>query len=114
MDAQVHDFVRRRGDTAYDVLVIKSASGNPIDITNYSFKFTLHTVEDPPDDTTEEYQLAGVLLTPLTGRVGFSPSAVQANRLGDFFYDIEQTDDAGKILTIMVGSYEFKQDYTKD
>ncbi len=47
----------------------------------------------------------GVLTTPLAGLADSIPE--------DYFYDIEQTDVAGKILTIAKGQYRFEQDVTR-
>lgn len=105
---------RRRGDTYADEFTVKSAStGLPINITGYSFLMTLDPKKDPPDDTTKIYQLTGTIVDATAGRVEFAPSAVQANQLGQFFYDVQMIDGAGRKRTLVVDKYKYEQDITK-
>lgn len=114
MEAQVIDFVRRRGDTAPDKLIIKNKTTQAVtDITGFQFKMTVHSAQDPVDETTQLYQLTGTITDAVNGKVEFEPTEIQADRVGEFYFDIEQLDAAGKKLTIVVGGYEYKQDYTK-
>jgi len=74
---------------------------------------TISTVPDPVDNTTQVYQVDGVINAPATGIVEFSPTAAQANQVGYFYYDIQMTDSYGRILTLDKDVYLFTQDITK-
>lgn len=109
------DIKRKRGDTYADEFTVKSATtGLPVDITGYSFLLTVDPSPDPIDDTTKIYQLTGTILSPPTaGRVEFAPNATQANQVGNFFYDVQMFDGAGRKRTIDGGQYIYTQDITK-
>jgi hypothetical protein len=51
--------------------------------------------------------------SPSSGIVEFSPTASQANQVGNFYYDIQMTDSNGKIRTVMLDEYSYTQDITK-
>jgi len=108
------DLCRSRGDTEPLVITIKK-DGTAIDVSGWSFKFTVDPSSDPTVDTANLFQLTGTFVTDGTdGQVQFSPSAVQMDITPDiYFYDIERTDGAGKIRTIMSGQFEVLQDITK-
>lgn len=108
------DLERKRGDTYADEIAVTSTITDlPIDITGYSFKLTLDPDKNPIDASGNVYVLTGSIIDAANGIVGFSPSAVEADQLGTFFYDIEMTDGAGKIRTIEKGKYKYLQDITK-
>lgn len=108
------DITRTRGDTYADEFVISSATTQqPINIAGYTFTMTLDPSQAPADDTTKIYQLTGTILDAAGGRVEFAPSALQANRVGNFFYDVQMVDGAGRTRTIDRGQYRYVQDITK-
>ncbi len=78
---------------------------------------TWDTRQDPPDDTTQICELDGDITDDDNNGVGefeFSPDATQADQpIGTIYYDVEQTDAAGKIKTIDKGTIKFKQDISK-
>lgn len=104
---------RRRGDTYPDVLKISSPSGGAADLTGCTIFMTLNRKKDPPDTTTQVYQLMGSITDPLNGTVEFAPNSTQADSVGLFYFDIQMTDMSGIIRTIKTGTYEYKQDITK-
>ena len=105
---------RRRGDTYADEFTVKSATtGLAIDITGYSFLMTLDPSKTPVDDTTKIYQLTGTIIDAAAGRVEFAPSAVQANQLGTYYYDVQMVDGATRKRTLVVDKYTYLQDITK-
>ena len=107
-------FTRTRGDTYPDqIQVLSDATSDPVDITGYSFLFTLDTDKAPTDSSTNVYQLTGNIVDAANGKVEFSPSAVQADLIGKYFFDIQMTDTAGKIRTIDKDKYTYTQDITK-
>ena len=110
------DITRKRGDTygdRFDLTV--TATGLPLELAGYSgFLLTLDTRRDPPDTTTQVYQLAGVVIGATSlGQLEFAPTLAQANRTGRFFYDIQLTDPAGRVRTVLAARYAYRQDITK-
>lgn len=103
---------RKRGDTYPDKLTI-SVGGDIANLTGCSVKMTLNTKKNPPDNTTEVYQIDGMITDPINGVVEFAPTALQADQVGSFYYDIQLTDASGLIRTIVSGIYEYSQDITK-
>ena len=109
------NITRKRGDTYADELTLTSSStGLPIDITGYSFLLTVDTRQSPDDETTQVYQVVGTILSGANGRVEFAPSAPQADHVGDYYYDVQMLDGAGRKRTIVSGKYKYTQDITKD
>lgn len=104
--------IRYRGDTAPDQFSV------PYIITGFTFRMTVDTRQDPDDDSTLVYELAGVITDEDNVGVGefeFSPDATQADQdpAVVLYYDVEQTDAAGKIKTIDKGKIKYKQDISK-
>lgn len=106
---------RKRGDTYPDVFTVRFSTKprGLVNLSGCSFKMTLSTIAEPEDVSTQLYQIEGVVVDPATGKVEFSPTAEQANRVGYFFYDVEMTDSYGKVHTLASDSYNYKQDITK-
>ena len=48
------------------------------------------------------------------GRVEFAPTAMQADQVGAFYFDVQMIDGAGRKRTIEGGKYKYEQDITKD
>ena len=75
---------------------------------------TVSTLENPPDNTSELYSVAGVILVAASGTVEFVPLTANADQLpADYYYDIQMTDGAGRIKTIEKGKYTYTQDISK-
>jgi len=105
---------RKRGDTYADEIIVKSdITGAAIDITGYTFLLTLNPEKNPTSSDDQIYQLTGVIVEASDGIVGFSPTALQADLVGSFYYDIQLTDPLGKIRTIEKDKYKYVQDITK-
>lgn len=108
------DLTRKRGDSYADEVTITDASGVVLDITGYSFTLTVDPSPAPADNTTKLFDVAGVILDAANGLVEFAPSAVQTDQTpGRYYYDIQMTDNVGRIRTIMNGTYTITQDITK-
>lgn len=110
------DITRRRGDTCADSFTITNrTTGLPTDLTGASFLMTLDITHNPTSNATNTYQVIGVVTLPQTGVVEFSPTLTQANQIGTFYYDIQMTDQQGKIRTISedYSKYVYVQDITK-
>ncbi len=106
---------RKRGDTAPDKIFVTDpeAAGAPLDVTGFSFKLTVNTEQDP-DPGTEIASINGSITNPSGGEVEFPWTVGDADQVpDDYFYDIQQIDTAGRILTIAKERYQFQQDVTK-
>ena len=114
---------RKRGDTAPDKITVLDPEavtpGTPLDVTGFGFIMTVNTERDPdpvgpPIIGTELVSIAGTLIDAPNGVVEFPWTPSDADQIPeDYFYDIQQTDTAGKILTIAKEEYKFQQDVTK-
>jgi len=111
---------RKRGDTAPDKIFVLDPETSPVvplDVTGFGFKMTVNTEEDPdpgPPIGTELVSIVGTITDGPAGEVEFPWSPGDADQVPEeYFYDIEQTDTAGKILTIAKERYIFQQDVTK-
>lgn len=108
------NITRTRGDTFPFVILVKDSAGAAIDITSYTFALSVDPSEAPTDALANIINLAGTIDGAATlGRVMFTLDGTMANNLGEFFYDIQQVDDGGKLRTIARGDFIFEQDITK-
>lgn len=108
------DIERTRGDTAADLLTVQNANGTVRNITGFSFVLTVNTLQNPPDVSTQLYALTGTILDAPNGEVEFVPTAGQADqKAATYYYDIQMTDNVGRIKTIADGKYTYKQDKSK-
>jgi hypothetical protein len=107
------EITRFRGDTYADQFTLKDSAGVAIDISGYSFTFTLNTEKSPADTANEVYQLTGTITDAPGGKFEFAPSAVQADQVGTFFYDVQMIDGGGGIRTLAKDKYKYTQDITK-
>ena len=116
----------RRGDSYPFTIFVKSKATETvpaalIDITGYSFIFTVHSVKDPTSDTTKIFDTTGVVAADQDankGEVTFTPLVADTETFtgdGKFFFDIESTDPSGNIRTITPVGIKFtmSQDLTK-
>ena len=104
------DVKRFRGDT--DPLVFTFSKNKvPLDITGNSYTLSVATTPDP---LTASYvmQLAGVVTDPLAGVVTFTPTELEADFIGDYYYDIQMANGLVK-KTVVTGKFKMTQDITK-
>lgn len=103
-----------RGDTRPILFqLFDPGTGEPEDITGYSFLLTVDTLQNPPDATTQVVQLTGAIVTAVSGIFAFTPTALESDLLGAHYYDLQVTDDLGGIDTVEKGRISFRQDITK-
>lgn len=104
---------RKRGDTAPDVVNVTVADG----IAGFSYRMTVNTKRNPSTTVGEELVTIDGVITASDaegGTVEFPWTAGDADQApGLYWYDIEQTDAAGKIKTIAKNKYKFWQDISK-
>ena len=104
---------RYRKNTAPDAFQLK-VSGAGVNINGYGFLMTISKEKDPTDTGEQLYQLIGTIDSISEGKFSFAPSPVQADQeLGDYFWDIEVTDSAGKTRTLEKGKYKYLQPITQ-
>jgi hypothetical protein len=85
-----------------------------VDISGFSFKLTVNSERDPTDQVNEQFSITGVIGNPTGGLVSFAPTTTNTNITpGTYFYDIEQTDGASAIKTLIKGKALIVQDITK-
>lgn len=108
------DLCITRGDTTPWTYTVKDAAGVVVDITGFTYLLTVDPSDEPADAVNNLFQLTGTVPVGTDGVVQFGLSLVQSDQTPDqYFYDVQQTDTAAKIRTIVVGGFEFKQDLTK-
>lgn len=102
---------RKRGDTAPDVMFITYDG----DITGFEYVMTLNSQRNPTDDTTQLSQHVAVVIDDAEGlRAVFPWTDEQADQTpGKKWYDVQQKDPAGKLLTVWKNEYTFYQDIGK-
>ena len=108
------DITRKRGDTYADEFVVRSVStGSPLNLVGSTFFLTVDPDQFPTTATANLYKLTGVLTDAVNGKVEFAPTAVQADKVGKYFYDMEMVDAAGRRRTLDAGKYTYIQDIGK-
>lgn len=110
-----YKLTRYRGDTIADVFLLKDRSGNPRDLTGWTFTLTVDSRSDPPDATTVIYSISGTVLTPESlGTVEFVPTSGNANQSpGTYYYDIQAVMPDARKVTLVKSTYTYVQDITK-
>jgi hypothetical protein len=106
------DITRSRGDT-YPIEILVTANGAPLDVTSATFKLTVDPSKAPVDDSANLFSLTGVVTDGPAGAVAFTPTAMQADRVGKFYYDVQMVDGSGAIRTVLSGKFTLTQDITK-
>ncbi len=102
---------RLRGDT-YPILATFTSKGKPYDLLNCTLLLSVST-EQNPTGSTYEFQSSGSITDAANGKASFPVDATAADRVGDFFFDIEITDAGGYKRTPVKGKITFTQDITK-
>lgn len=108
------DLCIKRGDTTvWGFRVLQPDGVTPENITGRTYLLTVNLLEEPVPSDPFLFQLVGTVPLGTDGIILFSLTDAQADNVGDFFYDNQQTDGAGDDRTIVEGEFEFKQDITK-
>ena len=105
--------VRRRGDTNRIRVCTKGAVNVP-DISGAIFKFTVNSMPYPTGAQTQIFQVIGDIIDGPGGIVEFPIQDGNEDHVGFYYFDVEMTDPAGTVDTILFGWYHVKQDITKD
>ena len=109
------DLCISRGDTTPWTFTIKTGSpAVAVNITGFSFLLTVDPSSEPTGSGSNLFQLTGTITDAANGIMSFELTATQADQTPDvYFYDLQQTDGASKLRTVVKGEFEFKQDITK-
>ena len=113
---------RRRADTK-DVVIRLTQNGTVVaSAAGYTGLLTINTIKDPnlvvsPETGQQIFQSTGAPNSPATdGLLVFDFSAFDSSpeiAPGNYFYDVQITDPAGKVSTPLIGKFIVKQDITK-
>lgn len=104
-----------RGDTLSWPIEI-TRNGAVEDITGWTFFLTIKTaITDGLDDAGAVVQVNVTAHTDAANGLSLvEVSAATLNTLsGEYFYDLQYKDDAGKIVTLMYGKMNFDRDVTR-
>lgn len=108
------DLCFTRADTLPFSFTIQDEAGTVIDITGGTFLLTVSSIPDPPDGTTQVFQLSGTITDGPNGVVEFQPSSANLDQSpGILYYDVQWTNASGDVRTIVKGALEIRQDVTK-
>lgn len=107
------DIERKRGDT-YPIEIAVTSNGTALNVSGCSFLMTVDPSKAPADNTTKLFALNGVITDAPAGKVSFTPSALEADHVGKFYFDIQMVDGSGAKRTIDSGKFVLTQDITKD
>lgn len=108
------DITRVRGDTFPFTFTIKDSAGGVVVITGYTFKLTVDPSDEPPNAENNLFVLNGDIGDGTKGEVEFTPTAEQADQVpATYYFDVEMTDTASAIRTIVKGEWVVVQDITK-
>ena len=104
------DINRYRGDTK-DLVLKLTQNKDIFPLTNFSAVLGVNSEENPTEDNCAFKSTAAV--DAAAGTLTFPFAVEDVDRVGDFYYDVQLTDDAGKTSTIRKGKMIFAQDITK-
>ena len=104
--------VRRRGDTKRIRVCVAGLTSVP-DITDAVFKFTVNQYPYPAGAQAQIFQVIGDVIDGPGGVVEFPITDGNEDIVGFYYFDVEMTDPAGTVDTILFGWYHVKQDITK-
>jgi len=103
-----------RGDSpVIPYQLTNTANPTGIDITGYVFELTVDSIEEPTNDSTEVFTVAGVITEASEGRFGFQPTVADLSIApGDYFYDISLVNGTEQV-TIIKSTFTVRQDIGK-
>ena len=101
---------RYRGDTK-DLVIKLTQDSVVFDLTGFSAILSVSADENPTGSTY--ILLSTATIDTTAGRLTFEFGPGDVDQIGDYYYDIELTDAAGKTSTIRKGPLKFLQDISK-
>lgn len=108
------NITRKRGDNFPFQFAITDDADAPIGITGFSFRFVVDPSNEPTDASANLMDLTGILSNPAGGIFEFQPTTIEMDIDPEtYFYEIQMIDAAGKLRTIVQGSFTIEQDIVK-
>lgn len=104
---EVINIERMRGDTYSEQFEFTGLGS----LIGASFLLTVDPEMEPADATANLFQLVGTVLS--ASLVEFPITALQADNVGTYYYDIQMTSVTGQVRTVTRGTWTFRQDITK-
>lgn len=113
-----------RGDTVPKSLTL-TQGGAPLDLTGLvSIEIVVNSDEEPATTANEQFRMPCTIVAPATdGVLDFQPAGGSAAARitesdayvpGEYFWDLQATDPAGEIFTLLLaGSFNVQQDINK-
>ncbi len=103
-----------RGDSDAKGFEVQDSAKVAVNIAGFSFKLTVNLERQPADQDNEQFTVVGVITDAPNGKVAFSPTVLDTDIApGTYYYDVEQTNGAGAIKTLVVAKAVIVQDITK-
>lgn len=110
-----------RGDSyPLGMRFIDKSTGDPLDITGYTFELVVDERKEPTDETTQLFSVAGIIdpdQVANTGKFTFLPTIIDTDQIpGRYWYDIQMLYGPGHIYkkTIKHTKFTIVQDLNKD
>jgi len=105
---------RRRGDTYRIRIGFTQDDGTPLPLDG-TFRLVVTEQSAPSALDPAVMELDGAIVgDPLDGIVDFQQTLADADNVGDFFFEVENTTAAGDIRTILEGPFTMVQDRAKN
>lgn len=103
-----------RGDDVTINVTVQDSDDNAIDITGYTFWFTMKKQQDDTDAQAVIQKSVTSHTTPASGLTAFSLSKTDTNIAVDsYYYDIQMKDASGNVQTLTKGQAKVIQDITQ-
>lgn len=105
---------RVRGDTKpFKIRLTDVDTGGYLDVAGYAAKWSINSDKNPTTTDDQVFTATGVPVNPTTdGIIEFAVAAFDITP-GTYFYDVEVTDSAGKLDTIIKSKIKIIQDISK-
>lgn len=106
---------RVRGDTFPIQFTLTDENGAAVDISGFTFNWTVDINEEPADELSQVFKLAGFIVTALSGIFEFRPTAGDMNLVPgtDYFHEVSMVDAGSFLRTIVKGKLNIEQDKDK-
>ncbi len=96
------------------MITVKNSSGAAIDITGYTFFFTVKESKTDADANAKIDTTVTSLSDPTNGEVTIAVSKTEtllpvSSSTQKYVYDIRMEDTSGKITTLLIGNYKILQ-----
>ena len=103
-----------RGDTKKFNITVRDSSEAIFDLTGYSMKFTAKSALTL-EDADAEISSTAVIANPATGIGAFTLTPTDTSiYISEYLYDIQISDGAANVYTIVQGTFTVTQDITRD